>query len=56
MPIDERNLVRHELIGLTCRVKDSTNKALVGLEGRVIDESRQTLTLEVRGKEKNSNL
>lgn len=52
MPIDEMNLVRHELIGLACRVKESTNKALIGLEGRVVDETRQTLTLEVKGKEK----
>lgn len=52
MPIDEKNLVMHELIGLPCRVKDSSNKALIGLEGRVVDETRQTLTLEVKDKEK----
>lgn len=52
MPIDEKNLVRHELIGLACRVSDSTNKALIGLEGMVTDESRQTLTLEVKNREK----
>lgn len=39
-------LVRHELIGLEVRVADSTNKSQAGLEGRVVDESRQTLTIE----------
>lgn len=51
--ITPENLVRHELIGLPCKVKDSTNKALTGLEGRIVDETRQTLTLEVKGSEKN---
>ena len=50
--ITPENLVRHELIGLACRIKDSTNKALMGLEGRVVDETRQTLTLEAGGREK----
>ncbi len=50
--ITSENLVRHELIGLACRVKDSTNKALTGLEGRVVDETRQTLTLEIQNREK----
>ncbi len=50
--ITPENLVRHELIGLACRVSDSTNKALIGLEGRVTDESRQTLTLEAENREK----
>ena len=39
-------LVRHELIGLEVRVADSSNKSQAGLSGRVVDESRQTLTIE----------
>jgi len=39
------NLVRHELIGLDARVLRSLNKQLVGLRGRIIDETRNTLTL-----------
>jgi ribonuclease P protein subunit POP4 len=50
--ITPENLARHELIGLACRVRESSNRALIGLEGRVVDESRQTLTLEIRGREK----
>jgi ribonuclease P protein subunit POP4 len=40
------NLVRHELIGLDVRVLRSLNKQLVGLRGRIIDETRNTLTLK----------
>jgi len=50
--ITPKNLVYHELIGLKARVLESTNKSLEGLEGRVVDETRNTLTLEIRGKEK----
>ena len=50
--ITPQNLVRHELIGLRVKIADSTNKALIGLQGRVVDESRNTLTIEAKGKEK----
>ncbi len=51
MPVDAKTLVRHELIGLKVKVAESTNKSQVGAEGVVVDESRQTLTIEVeKGK------
>jgi ribonuclease P protein subunit POP4 len=50
--ITPQNLVRHELIGLKVKIADSTNSALIGLQGRVVDESRNTLTIEAKGKEK----
>jgi len=50
--ITPKNVFRHELIGLKARVAESSNKANAGLEGRVVDETRNTLALEVRGKEK----
>ncbi len=40
------NLVRHELIGLDARVSKSPNRQLVGLRGRIIDETKKTLTLK----------
>jgi len=40
------NIARHELIGLDARVSKSLNKQLVGLRGRIIDETRNTLTLK----------
>jgi len=50
--ITPKNIVRHEFIGLLVRVTDSANKALIGTEGKVIDETRNTLTIEVAGLEK----
>ncbi len=50
--ITAENIVRHELIGLLVRITDSANKALIGTEGLVVDETRNTLTIEVAGLEK----
>ncbi len=45
MTISKNNLPYHELIGLEARVVKSTNKNLVGLGGRVVDETRNTIVL-----------
>ena len=39
-------LSRHELAGLPVRVVDATNPALVGIEGRVRQETRNTLVVD----------
>jgi ribonuclease P protein subunit POP4 len=53
MSITPQNLVRHELIGLLVKVKDSTNRTEKGLKGKVIDETYNTLKIETNdGKEK----
>jgi ribonuclease P protein subunit POP4 len=44
--VKPEDIVRHELIGLEVRVSSSSNPVMVGLEGRVADESRNTLTIE----------
>jgi ribonuclease P protein subunit POP4 len=44
--ITPANLVRHELVGLEVEVVESTNPSQVGLSGRVVDESRNTLSIE----------
>jgi ribonuclease P protein subunit POP4 len=44
--ITPENLVRHELIGLKVRIASSENPEIAGVSGRVIDESRNTLTME----------
>ena len=43
---NERNILRHELIGLECKVVSSGNKSLVGLAGRIADETMKTLVLD----------
>ena len=52
MVLTPASLVLHELIGLHAKVLKSTNPANVGLEGRIIDESFKTISLQVSGKEK----
>lgn len=44
--ITPENLVRHELIGLGVCVHSSSNPDAQEISGRVVDESRNTLTLE----------
>ena len=50
--ITHENIVRHELIGLKVKIVDSTNKKDIGLEGIVIDETRNTILIESKRKEK----
>ncbi|MCJ7478866.1 MAG: ribonuclease P protein component 1 [Candidatus Nanohaloarchaeota archaeon QJJ-7] len=46
------NLVRHELIGLDTEVLDSSDPGTEGIEGKVVDETRQTLVIDSGGEEK----
>ncbi len=50
--ISPQNILRHELIGLEVTVADSTNKHITGLQGKVVDESRQTLKIKTEKGEK----
>lgn len=50
--ITPENLVRHELIGLQVRIEKCKAPQSKGLEGKVIDETRNTLVLESGGKQK----
>lgn len=52
MKIEPGNLVHHELIGLPVRVVDATNPCLVGISGRTVDETRNTLVIEEKDGER----
>ena len=39
------SLVQHEFIGLEVKVVKSKNPTLVGISGRVVDETRNTFTI-----------
>lgn len=41
--ITAKNLIKHELIGLDANVFDSSNKSLVNMKGKVLDETRSVL-------------
>ena len=46
------NIIKHELIGLSVEVVENTNKRNVGIKGKVIDETRNTLTIKTSKGEK----
>lgn len=46
-----KNIVQHELIGLEIEISDAKNKSLIGKKGKIVDETRNTLTIE-EGREK----
>ena len=47
-----RNILRHELIGVQCKIIHSKNKSQTGIIGKIINETRNTITLKTRKKEK----
>lgn len=47
MQLSPHNLIHHELIGLEVEVIDSTNKVQIGIKGKVKDETKNTLKIEV---------
>ncbi len=46
------NLRKHELIGLRVEIVGSTDPTQEHLQGRVVDETRNMLVVEVAGEEK----
>ncbi|HOB17846.1 MAG TPA: ribonuclease P protein component 1 [Candidatus Methanoculleus thermohydrogenotrophicum] len=50
--ISPRNILRHELIGLDVLVARASNPGHVGVAGRIIDETRNTLVIWTERGEK----
>ncbi len=50
--ITKENLVVHEIIGLMTEVVGSTDKGREKMKGKIIDETKNTFTLETFGGEK----
>lgn len=46
MKLTPYNLIHHELIGLEVEVAESTNRYLIGIKGRVVDETKKMLIIE----------
>ena len=40
----------HEFIGEEIEVVKSTNKSLIGLRGKIVDETKNTIIIDVQGK------
>lgn len=43
--INEKNILQHELIGLTAKVDKSLNPLSKGISGKVVDETTHTLVI-----------
>lgn len=52
MVISKENLSAHEWIGLECKVVASTDSGRKGLKGKIVNETRNTITIETAGGEK----
>ncbi len=50
--ITPQNVFRHELIGLTVEIIDSNHKEYVGIKGKIIDETRNTINIDTGSQEK----
>ena len=46
-PLTAKNIHRHELIGLNVEIIHSTDKHLIGMQGCIVDETKQMLVLEL---------
>ncbi|MCX6798750.1 MAG: ribonuclease P protein subunit [Candidatus Diapherotrites archaeon] len=44
--ITRKNLKAHELLGLEATVAESTDKSRVGMQGKIVNETKNTLVLE----------
>ena len=47
-----KDVLRYELIGTEVEIISSKNKTLVGLKGKIVDETRNTLHIESEDKVK----
>ena len=52
MPINEKNIVRHELIGLEAEILKSTDEKKQEIKGTIIDETKKMLLLRTAKGEK----
>jgi len=50
--ITPENILSHEIIGLEAKVSKSSDENKAGLEGKVVDETMNTLIIESDGVEK----
>jgi len=50
--ISRENLALHELIGLKARVVNSSDSGRIGLKGKIVDETKNTIVMETGKGEK----
>lgn len=43
-----KNILRHELIGLNCKIQESKNSYSKNIEGKIVDETMKTIKIETK--------
>ena len=43
-----KDIVRHEIVGLSIKIVESKNPSLLGLKGKIIDETKNTITIQTK--------
>lgn len=46
--ITPKNLIRHEMIGLDVSVSGSTNRSLIGVKGKILNETKSMFFIKTR--------
>lgn len=46
------NIARHEFIGLDVVVVDANNKSLIGIQGEIVDETKNTFVIQTKSGDK----
>jgi ribonuclease P protein subunit POP4 len=46
-----KDIVKIELIGLNVEIIDSKNKSLIGIKGKIVDETKNMIFIETQDKE-----
>jgi ribonuclease P protein subunit POP4 len=52
MRINVKDIIKHELIGLKVKIVDSKNKSNIGIQGKIIDETKHTIMIESKDEKK----
>lgn len=47
-----KDVLKYELIGLEIEIKKSHNPTLVGMKGRIVEETRNMIKIQTKNKEK----
>jgi len=52
MKLSIKDIAKYEIIGLYAEVADSKNISNIGICGKIIDETKNTIIIECKGKKK----
>ena len=47
MNINANNILFHECVGLTTKITHSSEKSMEGIEGKILDETRNTFSIQL---------